>query len=49
MSEVTNHLCEGVNLTLEVEAERAEGFDERTRRLVSENASNLGADQAAFE
>ena len=49
MSEVTNHLGEGVKLTLEVEAELDKGFDERTRRVVSENASNLGANGAEFE
>ena len=45
MSEVTNHLGEGVKLTLEVEAESAEGFNERTYRVVSENASRSGSDR----
>ena len=49
MTEVTNHLGEGVKLTLEVEAEHPEGFDEKTCRVVSENSSNLGANGAEFE
>ena len=49
MSEVTNHLGEKVKLTLEVEAEFPDGLDERTCRVVSENASNLGANAPEFE
>ncbi len=49
MSEVTYHLGEGVNLTLEIEADSAEEFDERTRRVDSENASNLEAAAAESE
>ena len=49
MREVTNHLGEEVKLTLEIEAGRADGFDERVRRVVEENAANLGAKAAEFE
>ena len=36
-------------LVREVRAKNAEGFDDRTRRTVSENAKNLGAKAAEFE
>lgn len=49
MTNVANHLGEGVKLTLEVEAESAEGFDDRTRRVATENAQQLGALAAEFE
>jgi predicted AAA+ superfamily ATPase len=52
LANVTNHL-EGsvVNLTLEVNARtpKDEGYDDRTRRVVSENATQLGAESAEFE
>ena len=49
MSEITNHLGEDVKLTLEIEADSTDGFDERVKRVVSENATNLGATEAEFE
>ncbi len=49
MNEITNHLGEDVKLSLEIEADSTDGFDERIRRVVSENASNLGARSAEFE
>lgn len=49
MHEITNHLGEDVKLTLEIQADSTDGFDERTRRVVSENASNLEAREAEFE
>ena len=38
-----------LEISLEVRAKNAEGFDDRTRRTVSENAKNLGANAAEFE
>ena len=49
MSEITNHLGEDVKLTLEIEADSTDGFDDRVKRVVSENAANLGATEAEFE
>ena len=49
LANVTNHLGANVKLTLEVEAEAADGFDDRTRRTVKENAAQLGAASAEFE
>ena len=49
MSEITNHLGEDVKLTLEIEADRPDGFEDRVKRVVSENAANLGAAEAEFE
>jgi hypothetical protein len=52
LTNVTNHL-EGsaVALTIEINATAVapEGFDDRTRRVVTENATQLGADSAEFE
>jgi uncharacterized protein len=49
LEHVTRRLGSRVKLTLEVEADNANGFDETTRRIVGENASNLGATAAEFE
>ena len=49
MRGITNHLGEDVRLTLEIQADSSDGFDERIRRVVSENASNLGAKEAGSE
>jgi hypothetical protein len=38
-----------LEISLEVRAKNAEGFDDGTRRTVSENANNLGASAAEFE
>jgi hypothetical protein len=46
---VTNRLGENVELSLEVRANQPEGFDDATRRVVSENANNLNAKAAEFE
>lgn len=49
MEHVTNHLEQaGVKLVLEIEAESSEGFDDRTRRIVIENATQLGAESASI-
>lgn len=52
INEVTSHLgnAEGseVTITVEINAE-SEGFDDRTRRTVSENATQLGFDSHEFE
>lgn len=52
INEVTSHLgnADGskVTITVEVNAE-SEGFDDRTRRTVSENATQLGFDAHEFE
>ena len=46
---VTARLGPDVELTLEVRAKSSEGFDEATRRTVSENAANLGSKSSEFE
>ena len=49
LQHVTARLGSGVELSLEVRAEKADGFDDATQRIVSENATNLGAKGAEFE
>ncbi len=49
LEHVTNRLGSSVDLTLEVRAKSADGFDDATRRTVSENATNLGAKAVEFE
>ena len=49
MESVTNHLGDKVTLTLEVRAENPDGFDDRTRRTVEENTSQLNAKDYDFE
>lgn len=49
MESVTNHLGDKVTLTLEIRAENPDGFDERTRRTVEENTSQLNAKDYDFE
>ncbi len=49
LEHVTARLGAGVELHLEVRAESADGFDDATQRIVSENATNLGAEGAEFE
>ena len=49
LEHVTRRLGSKVKLTLEVEADNPGGFDDTTRRIVSENATNLGATAAEFE
>ena len=49
MESVTEHLGGKVTLTLEVRAENPDGFDDRTRRTVEENAHQLDAHDHAFE
>ena len=46
---VTARLGPDVELTLEVRARNSDGFDEATRRTVSENATNLGSRSSEFE
>jgi hypothetical protein len=51
VTEVATHLGGGsakVKITVEIESE-SEGFDDRVRRTVSENASHLGFDAHEFE
>nr|WP_281378415.1 DUF499 domain-containing protein [Gordonia humi] len=50
-AEVLSHLAADgtLELRLEVTAENPGGFDDRTRRTVSENARTLGFEQAEFE
>ena len=38
-----------VRITVEVEADEPGGFDEAARRIVTENAHNLGAKAAEFD
>lgn len=46
---ITDHLGGQVTLTLEVRAENPDGFDDRTRRTVEENAHQLNSPDHAFE
>ena len=46
---VTSKLGEAVELVLEIRATSEEGYDEATRRTVSENARSLGAQSSEFE
>ena len=46
---VSSKLGDDVELVLEVRAKSDEGFDESTRRTVSENARSLGAQSSEFE
>ena len=46
---VTARLGPDVELTLEVRAKNSDGFDDATRRTVSENATNLGSRSSEFE
>ena len=46
---VTARLGPDVELTLEVRANNSDGFDEATRRTVSENATNLGSNSSEFD
>ena len=45
---VAGQLGADVEFTVELNAKKAEGFDDRTRRVVSENAANLGAENTEF-
>ena len=53
LTEVTDHLKSAggeLTLTLEINAQSEDGFDDRTRRVVTENASQLGFDsRVSFE
>ncbi len=49
LANVTAHLGKGVRITLEIQAESPEGFDDRIRRVVQENARQLGSRTAEFE
>lgn len=49
LEHVTARLGPGVELSLEVRATNAEGYDDATQRIVSENAANLGANGVEFE
>lgn len=46
---VSSKLGDDVELALEIRAKREDGFDESTRRTVSENARSLGAKSSEFE
>ena len=46
---VSSKLGDNVELVLEVRATSDDGFDESTRRTVSENARSLGAESSEFE
>jgi hypothetical protein len=49
LEHVTGRLGANVELSLEVRATKADGFDDAAQRIVTENASNLGAKAAEFE
>ena len=46
---VTGRLGLDIDLTLEIRSRHSNGYDDTTRRIVSENASSLGAASAEFE
>lgn len=52
LAEILEHVAGrlgAVDITLEIRAANSEGFDDATRRIVSENANNLGAASSEFE
>ena len=49
LDHVAAHLGQNLELALEIRAENADGYDDSTRRTVSENAQNLNAQAAEFE
>ncbi|WP_420624105.1 hypothetical protein [Candidatus Poriferisodalis sp.] len=49
LNHVAAHLGQNLELALEIRAENADGYDDSTRRTVSENAQNLNAQAAEFE
>lgn len=49
LENVTHRLGSDVEISMEIRAKNAAGFDETTRRVVSENSKNLGASVTAFE
>ena len=49
LEHVGDKLGSELEISVEVRAKNAEGFDDRTRRTVSENAKNLDANAAEFE
>jgi hypothetical protein len=49
LEHVANRLGDNVELSLEVRSINEAGYDDATRRIVSENATNLGAKSAEFE
>ncbi len=51
MEEVVSHLGEGVEISVEIQGASRDpaGYDERTRRTVTENARHLGASQQGFD
>lgn len=49
LEHVAARLGSGVELSLEIRSESAAGYDDATQRIVSENASNLGAKSSEFE
>ena len=46
---VTGRLGADIELNLEIRAKNEDGYDEATRRVIAENASNLGASEAEFD
>ena len=49
LEHVSARLGPNIELSLELRAKRAEGYDDATQRIVSENAANLGAVAPEFE
>jgi len=48
LDNVTDPLKSDVEITIEVRATNNNGFDDKTRRVVSENATNLGSQNQEF-
>ena len=49
LESVSARLGPNVELSLEIRANKADGYDDATQRIVSENATNLGASASEFE
>jgi hypothetical protein len=49
LEHVSNRLGGDVEFSLELRSTKPAGFDDATRRTVSENANNLGAKEVQFE
>ena len=49
LESVSARLGPNIELSLEIRANKADGYDDATQRIVSENATNLGASASEFE
>ena len=49
LENVSARLGPNIELSLEIRANNPDGYDDGTQRIVSENATNLGAQASEFE